>query len=195
MKLYAINIFYKDETPVHKKASYDLSSFGFFQKSGVKEFMTFTSDLLVQRTVVGQRISVKEQDYRCHCYVRSDSLSCVIIADMDYPVRVVFTLMNKVLDQYCADFPKSGWSKSSGDLSYPPIDTMLSRYQDPKEADPMMRVQNDLDETKIVLHETIDAVLTRGEKLDNLVAKTDKLSTTSKAFYKEAKGGSCCVIQ
>ena len=67
----------------------------------------------------------------------------------------------------------------------------------------MMRVQNDLDETKIVLasylsilimyiirylndqHETIDAVLQRGEKLDNLVAKTDKLSTTSKAFYKE----------
>ena len=75
--------------------------------------MTFTSDLLIQRTVVGQRLSVKEQgkrlcyskfliyhviliDYRCHCYVRSDSLGCVIIADMDYPVRVVFTLMNKV---------------------------------------------------------------------------------------------------
>ena len=56
------------------------------------------------------------------------------------------------------------------DLSYPPLDAMLSRYQvcppsplltkpsimvvvpqDPKEADPMMRVQNDLDETKIVL--------------------------------------------
>lgn len=36
-------------------------------------------------------------DYRCHCHVRSDSLSCVIIADMDYPVRVVFTLMNKVM--------------------------------------------------------------------------------------------------
>ena len=34
-------------------------------------------------------------------------------------------------------------------------------------------------------HETIDAVLQRGEKLDNLVAKTDKLSSTSKAFYKE----------
>ena len=74
--------------------------------------MSFTSDLLVQRTAVGQRISVKEQgkniysrllittlplvDYRCHCHVRSDSLSCVIIADMDYPVRVIFTLMSKV---------------------------------------------------------------------------------------------------
>lgn len=32
--------------------------------------------------------------------MRSDSLSCVIIADMDYPVRVVFTLMNKVSKNY-----------------------------------------------------------------------------------------------
>ena len=37
----------------------------------------------------------------------------------------------------------------------------------------------------ILQHETIDAVLRRGEKLDDLVQKTDMLSGTSKAFYKE----------
>lgn len=35
-------------------------------------------------------------EYRCHVYVRSDSLACVVIADEDYPPRVVFTLMSKV---------------------------------------------------------------------------------------------------
>lgn len=35
-------------------------------------------------------------EYKCHVFVRSDLLSCVIIGDQDYPVRVVFTLMNKV---------------------------------------------------------------------------------------------------
>jgi len=35
-------------------------------------------------------------DYRCHVFVRSDSLACVVIADHDYPSRVCFTLMNKV---------------------------------------------------------------------------------------------------
>ena len=34
-------------------------------------------------------------------------------------------------------------------------------------------------------HETIEQLLERGEKLDDLVQKTDKLSGTSKAFYKE----------
>ena len=33
----------------------------------------------------------------------------------------------------------------------------------------MMKVQNELDETKIILHNTIEAVLQRGEKLDDLV--------------------------
>ena len=34
MKLFAITIFYKGAKPVQKKASYDLSTFGFFQRSG-----------------------------------------------------------------------------------------------------------------------------------------------------------------
>ena len=34
-------------------------------------------------------------------------------------------------------------------------------------------------------HETIEHLLERGEKLSDLVDKTDKLSGTSKAFYKE----------
>ena len=36
-------------------------------------------------------------------------------------------------------------------------------------------------------HETIEQLLERGEKLDDLVQKTDKLSGTSKAFYKEVR--------
>ena len=73
------------------------------------------------------------------------------------------------------------------------LDTFLKKYQNPAEADPMMKVQNELDETKIVLHNTIQAVLERGENLDNLVAKSEGLSMQSKTFYKTAKKtNSCC---
>lgn len=34
MKLFAINVFYKGVKPVHKKATYELSSFGFFHRGG-----------------------------------------------------------------------------------------------------------------------------------------------------------------
>ncbi|KAL8891150.1 MAG: hypothetical protein Q9215_001746 [Flavoplaca cf. flavocitrina] len=58
-----------------------------------------------------------------------------------------------------------------------------------------MKIQKELDETKIVLHKTIESVLERGEKIDSLVEKSDGLSAQSKMFYKQAKQqNSCCVI-
>jgi hypothetical protein len=59
----------------------------------------------------------------------------------------------------------------------------LVKYQDPQQADSIMKIQKELDETKIVLHKTIESVLQRGEKIDDLVAKSDGLSAQSKMFY------------
>ena len=50
-----------------------------------------------------------------------------------------------------------------------------------------MKIQKELDETKIVLHKTIESVLERGEKIDNLVAKSDGLSAQSKMFYTQVR--------
>ena len=87
----------------------------------------------------------------------------------------------------------------------------MQKFQDPTQSDAMSRLQSDLDDTKIVLvrffvllrpasdsvltlqHSTIEAVLQRGEKLDDLVDKSEALSMQSKAFYKTArKTNSCC---
>lgn len=48
-----------------------------------------------------------------------------------------------------------------------------------------MKIQKELDETKIVLHKTIESVLQRGEKIDDLVQKSDGLSSQSKMFYRK----------
>jgi hypothetical protein len=50
-----------------------------------------------------------------------------------------------------------------------------------------MKVQQELGETKVVLHKTIESVLQRGEKLDQLVERSDALSMQSRMFYKTAK--------
>jgi synaptobrevin family protein YKT6 len=71
----------------------------------------------------------------------------------------------------------------------------LAKYQDPGQADKLLKIQRELDETKVVLHKTIDTVLARGEKLDNLVEKSSDLSMASQLFYKQAKkSNSCCGI-
>lgn len=51
-----------------------------------------------------------------------------------------------------------------------------------------MKIQQELDETKIVLHKTIESMLERGENIDNLVARSEGLSTASKMFYTQVRG-------
>ncbi|XP_075955606.1 synaptobrevin homolog YKT6 isoform X2 [Anarhichas minor] len=186
MKLYTISIHHKGATKANLlKSAYDLSSFSFFQRSSVQEFMTFTSALIVERTSQGSRASVKEQEYLCHVYVRNDNLSAVVIADTEYPQRVCFTLLDKVLEEFSRQVDSIEWPSGNPEtINYKALDIHLSKYQNPREADAMTKVQAELDETKIILHNTMESLLERGEKLDDLVAKSEHLGNQSKAFYK-----------
>ncbi|KII85618.1 hypothetical protein PLICRDRAFT_56844 [Plicaturopsis crispa FD-325 SS-3] len=174
----------------------DLSTFSFYQKGSVGEFMSFFSKTVAERTPQGQRQSIQENTYTAHVYNRggAEQLAGVIICDGEYPVRPAFSLLTKVLDEFTAKVPQSSYSSPST-ISFPDINTYIQKYQDPRQADAIMKVQQELDETKIVLHKTIESVLQRGEKLDNLVDRSNALSAQSKMFYKTAKKqNSCCVI-
>ncbi|KAG5280550.1 hypothetical protein AALO_G00061330 [Alosa alosa] len=73
-------------------------------------------------------------------------------------------------------------------------DTSKAFYKtNPKEADALTRAQAEVEETKVILHNTMESLLQRGEKLDDLVQRSEHLGDTSKAFYKTArKHNSCC---
>ncbi|XP_036102031.1 synaptobrevin homolog YKT6 [Molossus molossus] len=197
MRLYSLSVLYKgDPKALLLRAAYDVSTFSFFQRTSAQEFMTFTSQLIVQRSAEGSRASVKEQGYLCHVYVRNDSLAGVVIADSEYPSRVAFTLLEKVLDDFSKQVDSVHWPVGSPDtIHYTALDRYLSTYQNPREADPMSKVQAELDETKIILHNTMESLLERGEKIDDLVSKSEVLGIQSKAFYKTArKQNSCCAV-
>ncbi|RKP12343.1 Longin-like domain-containing protein [Piptocephalis cylindrospora] len=190
MKLFSVAIYTKSPQVLALCSSSELSSFGYFQRSSVQEFMTFLSGTVVDRTEPGQRQSVEEEKYIGHVFVRSDELAGVIVSDQEYPARVAHSLLTKMLDE----FSSSGNSMTLAE-PWPRLDYYISSYQDPKQADKIMQVQNQLDDTKIVLHKTIESVLQRGEKLDDLVARSDALSGQSKMFYKTAKKtNSCCIV-
>lgn len=195
VKLYALCVFYKGPTEGKLlKSAYDLQTFSFFQRGAVQEFMGFASKTIVERTQPASRQSVKQDAYMCHVYVRADNLGAVLIADHEYPQRVAHTLLTKVLDDFTAKIPAEQWpTGTESSIGFTQLPAYLSKYQDPREADALTKMQNDLDETKIILKNTIEAVLERGEKLDDMVIKSENLSIQSKAFYKTAKKtNSCC---
>lgn len=108
--------------------------------------------------------------------------------------RVAHTLLTKILDEFSSKVSSDLWPNGTEQtVNFTQLPIFVNKYQDPREADPLTKMQEDLDETKIILRNTIEQVLVRGEKLDDLVSQSEELSVQSKAFYKTAKKtNSCC---
>ncbi|KAI0507753.1 hypothetical protein KFK09_013881 [Dendrobium nobile] len=181
--------------PVVLANASDVSHFGYFQRSAAKEFILFVARTVAKRTPPSQRQSVQHEEYKVHSYNRN-GLCAVTFMDDHYPVRSAFSLLSTVLDEYQKAFGES-WKTVQTDSteSWLYLNEALTKFQDPAEADKLLKIQRDLDETKIILHKTIDSVLARGEKLDSLVEKSSDLSAASQMFYKQAKKtNQCCTI-
>lgn len=121
--------------------------------------------------------------YTFHAYGRTEGVAGIIISDHDYPALVAHQLLSKVVDEFLAKYPRTAFATSNAKLDYPELKDYIVKYQDPQQADSIMKIQKELDETKIVLHKTIESVLERGENIDKLVQKSDGLSAQSKMFY------------
>ena len=116
-------------------------------------------------------------------YGRSEGIAGVIISDHDYPALAAHQLLSKIVDEFLAKNPRSSFTSPNTKITFPELKEYLVKYQDPQQADSIMKIQRELDDTKIVLHKTIESVLERGEKIDSLVQKSDGLSAQSKMFY------------
>ncbi len=165
--------------------------------------MTLFSKTVAERTKPGQRQDIEEKctrpqnslylgsyltkdavAYTFHAYGRTEGVAGIIISDQEYPALVAHQLLSKVVDEFLSQHPRSSFASANPPkLPFPQLNEYLVKYQDPQEADSIMKIQKELDETKIVLHKTIESVLERGEKIDSLVAKSDGLSAQSKMFY------------
>ncbi|KAL2024639.1 hypothetical protein VTK56DRAFT_6840 [Thermocarpiscus australiensis] len=197
MKLYYVGVLDNTKKPaVQLCSARDLNEWSRFTRNDYSNFMTMISRTVAERTSPGQRQSVQEQDYLVHCYARSEGVAGVLITK-DYPNIAAHSVLSRLLDQFLSEVPLDTIRRATKDedITFPAIQDFLNNYQDANQASSIARIQQELDETKIILHKTLDNVLQRGEKLDDLVAKSGDLSAQSKMFYKSAKKqNSCCLI-
>lgn len=197
MRINALVILHKSNEQTLAKIvckSMDLSNIGFFQRSTVKEFIVFFSKTIADRISPGQRISVKEQDNLIHASYRRDGLIGLVICDDEYPSRAAFGIIDEILNKITTDVGLEKITQSD-EIEYEELNKLIISYQNPINADKILLVQKELDETKAILNKTIEQVLKRGEKLDDLVAKSDDLEKNSKIFFgKSQKLNSCCVL-
>lgn len=184
-----------DASPVILSSEFDLSTFGFFKRGTVKELVTFFCRQVIQRTAPGERNVIDEGDNVCHALVSGEKLACAVVTDKDYPTRVALSLTALALQEFYSLHKDKIPSSSNNDVQLitPAIQQLLVKYQTPDSADNISKIQKDLEDVKDILHQSLDSLLTRGEKLETIIERSDDLSASSKQFLWQAKkNNECC---
>eukprot|EP01120_Amphizonella_sp_Union-15-10_P015100 TRINITY_DN7652_c0_g1_i1.p1 TRINITY_DN7652_c0_g1~~TRINITY_DN7652_c0_g1_i1.p1 ORF type:complete len:202 (-),score=26.03 TRINITY_DN7652_c0_g1_i1:121-726(-) len=183
--------------PILLLSLYEVSAFGYFQRGSVREVCLFVAREVIQRSAPGELQGVQHKEYICYSRVTAEGLGVVAVADEEYPKRVAFDFLRKASELFTSKQSLDSWSKIDKDTNFtvPGMQELFNQYQNPKEADKIMKIQSDIDETKNVLLKSIDNLLERGQKLEDLAQKSNDLSFQSKAFVNQAeKMNKCCII-
>ncbi|OJJ54613.1 hypothetical protein ASPSYDRAFT_93529 [Aspergillus sydowii CBS 593.65] len=179
--------------PIELCCERELSSYSRFTRGSISEFTTMFSKILTGHTEKNSRKEVQEKEFVFHVYAHESGITGVAITNEAYPSRIANGLIGKIVQEFCTSNPSA--KNATGPVPFPPLKDYIAQYQEPSNADSITQINEQLAETKVVLHKTIESVLERGEKLDDLVQKSEGLSSQSKMFYTSAKKqNSCCII-
>ena len=169
----------------------DTSPFPFYARmsGSASELLLFLSRTFVSYTERGKAQGCREGEHNGWIYHNSEGLAGVVICDKDYDQRLAMTLIRKYMAYYTSRPDNWDWSlrETDNDASDERLKAMLTDYQTPEKVDKITEINKNIAQTKIHLHDSIDKMLERGEKIDTLVDKSQDLSRQSKQFYKKSR--------
>ncbi|KAK0391126.1 hypothetical protein NLU13_0628 [Sarocladium strictum] len=132
-----------------------------------------------------------------HAFYHPEGIVAYLLSDKKYDMVASQMVMNKAIDKFMEDHPRSEWSTGNKTFSAPKIDgqAICVGFKDPSKVNKLASIQKDLDETMETLRKAIQQTTLRGEQLDAMVEKSENLNASSKMFYQQAKKqNSCCVL-
>jgi len=152
----------------------------FYQRKAVAELQDALIDIVIERSAPGfTRAPLPAGFESTHAspyaiYVWSTAkISGVVMTGLNYPERAVRQIFNQL---------------ESGEIhNQTELEALLQKAATPIELDKVALIERDLAETKLILLDNLEKVLARGEKLEDLVARSDQLSASSKLFLSRTR--------
>lgn len=168
----------------------ELSHVGFWTRSIYSDALKFGTSLLCERTLQGHRQVLENKEEATKILVQSFlEYGLGIVTDLEYPLMVGWCFLYKLHQIINDDFINL---KTLSDTTIKKITELFKQGQDPKEIDPLLKVEHTLEQVKVVMHQNITEVLKRGEQIEDLIDKSTKLEESSKIFLKRAKDQNRC---
>ena len=181
MKLYSFLIYNLQKDLVY--SYFNLNDIFFFYRPKVKNLILDLSlnmlNMLDHYTLYNVREDLNGHIIKIFCHL--DHNYYIVISDEDFEDRILYQLI--------LDTKKRNIDKSL-------LNLLCKNYNDhPEKQDKIKNIQDDLEETKIIMLNSIDKLLERGEKLDEILERTHELNQISEQFNNRSKKiNSCCVL-
>lgn len=186
MRLYSILIYNLSDLKLLYK-NFNLSDFYFYTHFKIKAAIIEIADQIIKNLDSKKFYQiteiVNEITFQIYIYTFNNNIY-IYLTDEEYPIDVIFECVGELDNIYKEE-----------QVQIQQVGSIWLKYQDPTQISKILKVKKELTETKKVLLESIDKVLERGEKIEDLIAKTEQLETSSRTFkIKATKLNSCCTI-
>jgi len=127
-------------------------------------------------------------DRHCFNYERGGPYIFCVVADQDYGRSVPFACLQRVKEDFIGRYGTSGTNldrvqEFQGRLR----EHMNWCMMNPGQFDKVAEVQRKVDDVKNVMVQNIEQVLARGERIEDLVDKTDQLRFQAETFQKQSR--------
>lgn len=168
------------------------------QRHVLAEFTYSTGNFLTVTRVLLSKME-QEQDgkmsyvYDQHVfhYIIDKSIIFLCMADEATPRRLIFSFLEDIIkvwrQMYDISVEGSAIAFSLNDKFAPVLREKMEFYNHDPSADNISRVKTQIDTVKEVMIENIDRILERGEKIELLVDKTEKLNQESFKFVRQTR--------
>ena len=180
MKLYGLLVY--DNKCELVTSLYNLDDFFFLYSSKISEAIERIAKGLVKVIAKDNYYKINEEwdDHKMTLYCSTFDVNYVIITDQYYPTTTAYALLNSL-------------QGSNGNKNI--ITNLFNTYQRPYEVDKILKVRKELDQTKVIICDSIEKLLERGDALDDLVDRTEILAREAELLAIEAeKLNRCCTI-
>jgi vesicle-associated membrane protein 7 len=117
----------------------------------------------------------------------------LVAAQADAGRRIPFAFLLELKKKFLAQYSPEGTNFQSlppyGSAAFnTTLKSMLSTYNIAPPADSLSNAKRDIDDVKHIMTENIERVLERGERIDLLVDKTDRLGGSARDFRVRSRG-------
>ena len=202
MRVLSMHLLLKrEQKSLFLKSVYELSFISFMKRGTLKDSLNFGARTCVNRMTKLQSIKLdlpELENLIVWAHIDDRNIASVIVTEKDYPESAAKIVLKKLVKEFHAQYPKFDEDEVSTDqnLSLPKFDEFIQKYQNPEEADKLLKVEKDLSEINTIMNKTMKDMLERGENLDDLVKQSEDISFLAKQFHEKSRKANtkCCSI-